>query len=118
MLATAVIDNIISTDGCKIKFEGLEIADPAVIALNHEIERALSHAKDFHEMAKAVETRIFCKKTFQLEQRVSSVSRAIRALDPLTMSKSWFMLTSVLAKDNRKGTLSFAVGYGVLICRN
>ena len=55
-LASAVIDNIISVDGWEKKFEGLDVADPAVMALNHEIERAAGYIKDFCEMTKGDET--------------------------------------------------------------
>lgn len=55
-LASAVVDNIITVDGWEKHFEGLDVADPAIMALNHEIERGVGYAKDFQAMAKADET--------------------------------------------------------------
>lgn len=55
-LASAVVDDIITVDGWEKHLEGLDVADPAIVALNHEIERGVGYAKDFHAMAKADET--------------------------------------------------------------
>lgn len=56
-LASAFVDDIITIDGWEKLFEGLDVADPAVMALNHEIGRGVAYAKDFDEMAKADEVR-------------------------------------------------------------
>lgn len=55
-LASAVVDDIITVDGWEKRFEGLDVADPAIMALNHEIERGVGYAKDFQETAKADKT--------------------------------------------------------------
>lgn len=55
-LASAVVDDIITVDGWEKHFERLDVADPAIMALNHEIERGVGYAKDFYKTAKADET--------------------------------------------------------------
>ncbi len=55
-LASAVVDDIITVDGWEKNFDGLDVTDPAIIALNHEIASGVGYAKDFHEMTKADET--------------------------------------------------------------
>lgn len=55
-LASAVFDKIITVDGWEKSFEGLDVADPAILALNHEIGRGVGYAKGFRKMTKADET--------------------------------------------------------------
>lgn len=55
-LASAVVDGIIAVDGWEKCFEGLDVADPAISALNHEIGRGMGYAKDFRKMTNADET--------------------------------------------------------------
>ena len=54
-LASAVVDDIITVDGWEKHFDGLDITDPAIIDLNHEIASGVGYAKDFHKMTKAEE---------------------------------------------------------------
>lgn len=55
-LAAAVVSDIITVDGWRKNFEGLDVADPAVIALNHEITSGVNYFKDIRDMKKADET--------------------------------------------------------------
>ena len=55
-LASAVVDGIITVDGWEKYFEGLDVADPAILTLNHEIERGVGYVQDVHEMTQADET--------------------------------------------------------------
>lgn len=54
-LASAVVDDVMTVPGWERTFEGLDVADPSIAALNHEIERGVSYAKDIHTMIKADE---------------------------------------------------------------
>ena len=54
-LASAFVDDIITVDGWEKTFEGLDVANPAIMALNHEIGRGVGYAKDFHETTKVGE---------------------------------------------------------------
>ena len=55
-LAAAVFEEMITVDGWEKSFEGLDVADPAILALNHEIGRGVGYAKDFRTTTKADET--------------------------------------------------------------
>ena len=57
-LAKAVVDDIITVDGWEKHFEGLDVTDPSIVDLNHEIASGVGYAKDFHKMAKADETPV------------------------------------------------------------
>ncbi len=54
-LASAVVDNIITVEGWEKSFGGLDVADPAIMDLNHEIGRGVGYAKDFDETTKVDE---------------------------------------------------------------
>ena len=54
-LASAIVGDIITVDGWEKDFEGLDVADPALIDLNHEIASGLGYAKDIRNMNKADE---------------------------------------------------------------
>ena len=54
-LASAVVDDIITVDGWEKHFDGLDVTDPAIIDLNHEIASGVGYAKDFHKLTKAEE---------------------------------------------------------------
>ena len=55
-LASAIVGDVITVDGWEKNFEGLDVADPAVIALNDEIANSVDYAKAFHKMKKADKT--------------------------------------------------------------
>ena len=55
-LASAVVGKIITVEGWEKNFDGLDVADPAVTALNHEIATGVGYAKDIHKMKKADKT--------------------------------------------------------------
>jgi hypothetical protein len=54
-LASVVVGDIITVDGWEKSFESLDVADPAVLALNHEIANGVGYAKVFRKMKKADE---------------------------------------------------------------
>ena len=56
-LASAVVDDIITVDGWEKNFEGLDVSDPSIQALNHEIASGVSRVEDFKKLQKKDETR-------------------------------------------------------------
>ena len=54
-LAKAFVDDVITVDGWEKHFDGLDVTNPAIIDLNHEIASGVGYVKDFQKLAKADE---------------------------------------------------------------